>query len=185
MLDHPELAAGSRGSLVAVDVYYDERLKTARTGCATFGSWQAEVAAGSFTHDSELLAPYVAGAFYRRELPAIEAALRCLMREVRLTTVIVDAHVWLDAGRKGLGAHLFERMDGRVEVVGVAKNPFRDSGAIPVLRGTSRKPLWVSSTSDPRVAAKAVARMAGQHRVPNLLRHVDHVCRGLVPAAPI
>ena len=181
-MDPPKLAAGS---LVAVDVNYDEHLKVARTGCATFDSWQADVAAGSFTHDSALSAPYVAGAFYRRELPAIEAALRCLMRGVRLRTVIVDAHVWLDAGRKGLGAHLFECLDGRVEVVGVAKNPFRGSGAIPVLRGTSRRPLWVSSTGDPTVAAEAVARMAGEHRIPNLLKHADHVCRGLVPAAPI
>jgi deoxyribonuclease V len=64
-------------------------------------------------------------------------------------------------------------------VIGVAKTAFRTAThAIPVLRGTSARPLYVTATGMPRTAAaELVQRMAGSHRMPDALRRVDTLAR--------
>jgi len=64
-------------------------------------------------------------------------------------------------------------------VIGVAKTAFADNDvALPLLRGDSQKPLYVTSVGiDGAEARQAVARMHGEHRVPTLLRWVDQACR--------
>ena len=83
---------------------------------------------------------------------------------------------WACRGR-GLGRHLFEALGGRIRVVGVAKRAFAGGLGIPVQRGTSQQPLWVTATSDPDGAAQSVAQMAGEHRIPMLLKAVDRSAR--------
>ena len=68
-------------------------------------------------------------------------------------------------------------------MIGVAKTAFRTAThAIPVLRGTSARPLYVTAAGMPRAdAAELVRQMAGRHRLPDALRRVDTLARhGLV-----
>ncbi|MCL2714231.1 MAG: hypothetical protein FWD68_06490 [Alphaproteobacteria bacterium] len=95
--------------------------------------------------------------------------------------IVVDGYVWLAKDRPGLGAHLYNRLAGRVPVVGVAKTAFRGNDcAIQVTRGFSTHPLYVTSIGiDPAVAAASVAAMAGPHRLPTILKRVDQLARGI------
>ena len=76
--------------------------------------------------------PYRPGAFYERELPALQAVL-AVSGPVDL--LIIDGYVDLDpAGRPGLGSHAHEALG--LPIIGVAKSAFRSAThAIPVLRG--------------------------------------------------
>lgn len=124
------------------------------------------------------VAPYTPGAFYLRELPCLLAVLTQL-REA-LACVVVDGYVYLDRdGRPGLGARLHEALGGQTPVVGIAKTRFGDgSFAVPVRRGTSTKPLWITAVGmNPTTAAEQVRTMHGAHRIPTLLARVDRLCR--------
>src|SRR5262249_23015162 len=79
-----------------------------------------------------------------------------------LGLLVVDGYVDLDpGGRPGLGAHAHEVL--AIPVIGVAKSAFRTAThAIPVLRGASKHPLFVTSAGIPRAdAAELVRLMAG------------------------
>jgi deoxyribonuclease V len=118
---------------------------------------------------------YRPGEFYRRELPPIRAVLRGV---AGLGLLIIDGYVDLDpSGRPGLGAHAYAEFG--VPVIGVAKSAFvAATHAIPVLRGTSARPLFVTSIGLPRAdAADLVRHMAGRFRLPDALRRVDTLAR--------
>ena len=68
------------------------------------------------------VAPYESGSFYKRELPCIVSLLQDLdVRDISL--IVIDGFVHLDDdGRYGLGGHLYERLERKVQVVGVAKS---------------------------------------------------------------
>jgi len=84
-------------------------------------------------------APYIAGQLYLREMPAI-GVLLAKIANFRL--IVVDGYVWLGKDRRGFGAHLYEHLDGRYPVIGVAKRPFRDNDcAVAIRRGNSDRPL--------------------------------------------
>ena len=72
-----------------------------------------------------------------------------------------------------------------VPVIGVAKSAFRTAThAVPVLRGTSARPLFVTAAGMPRAdAAELVRHMAGRFRVPDALRRADHLARTSPSAA--
>jgi deoxyribonuclease V len=94
--------------------------------------------------------------------------------------VLVDAYVWLPPDAKpGLGARLHDALGHGTAIVGIAKNPLAgDALAIPVLRGASKRPLFVTAAGlDPADAADGVRRMHGVYRVPTLLRRVDRLGR--------
>jgi deoxyribonuclease V len=121
------------------------------------------------------VAPYQPGQFYLRELPPLQAVLDGL---TGMTLLVIDGYADLDpAGNPGLGAHA--QAEFGVPVIGVAKTAFRTAThAIPVLRGTSARPLYVTATGMPRTdAAELVRRMAGPHRMPDALRRVDTLAR--------
>ncbi len=123
--------------------------------------------------------PYTPGAFFERELPCLLAVLALVQTEVR--AIVIDGYVELDEhGKPGLGGHLHAHYQGAIPVIGVAKTAFRGSAfAIPVLRGTSRHPLFVTSRGvDPARAAELVRQMHGAHRIPTLLQRTDHLARG-------
>jgi deoxyribonuclease V len=94
-------------------------------------------------------------------------------------TVIVDGYVWLDAaGKPGLGAHLHAALDGRTIVIGVAKSRFEGAPAVPLVRGSSRSPLFVSAAGlSAEEAAQHIAQMSGSFRLPTLLKRVDQLSR--------
>jgi deoxyribonuclease V len=70
-------------------------------------------------------------------------------------------------------------------VIGVAKSAFRTAThAIPVLRGTSARPVFVTAAGMPSAdAAALVRRMAGRFGIPDALRRADQLARTGVPAA--
>ena len=121
------------------------------------------------------VAPYRPGQFYLRELPPLRAALNGL---ADVALLIVDGYADLDpGGRPGLGARAHAEFG--VPVIGVAKSAFRTAThAVPVLRGTSARPLYVTAAGMPRIeAADLVRRMAGRHRLPDALRRADALAR--------
>ena len=161
--------------ILAVDVHYTEPGATAAG--VLFDDWIAASPSGIAVSRFADVAPYEPGAFYRRELPCILG----LFREHALQPdIVVDGHVFLDdADRAGLGKHLFDALDGRVPVIGVAKTAFVGIGANhEVLRGDSARPLYVSAAGVDLDTAKAHIRtMHGAHRIPTLLKAVDRLCR--------
>jgi deoxyribonuclease V len=126
--------------------------------------------------------PYQPGHFYLRELPPLHAVLDGLTGMAGMALLIVDGYADLDPdGQPGLGAHAHAEFG--VPVIGVAKTAFRTAThAIPVLRGTSARPLYVTAAGMSRAdAAGLVRQMAGRHRMPDALRRVDTLARhGLV-----
>lgn len=121
------------------------------------------------------VAPYRPGNFFERELPAIRAVLATADP---LDLLVVDGYVDLDPdGRPGLGAHVHAEFG--VPVVGVAKSFFRTAThAVPVLRGSSKRPLYVTAAGLP--VARAAGLVAGMHdgtRIPTALWAVDRLCR--------
>jgi deoxyribonuclease V len=119
--------------------------------------------------------PYQPGQFYLRELPPLHAVLD---GRAGMALLVVDGYADLDPdGRPGLGAHAHTEFG--VPVIGVAKSAFRTAThAIPVLRGASARPLYVTAAGMPRAdAAALVRRMAGHHRMPDALRRVDTLAR--------
>ena len=73
------------------------------------------------------------------------------------------------------GAILHKALTRRVPVVGVAKTMFGDalSWCIPVVRGVSQRPLFVTAAGiNAEEAAKGV-QGDGPHRIPTLLKLVD------------
>ena len=125
--------------------------------------------------------PYRPGQFYLRELPPLRAVLDGLA-EVAL--LIVDGYADLDPdGLPGLGVRASAEFG--VPVIGVAKSAFRTAThAIPVLRGTSARPLYVTAAGMPRIeAADLVRRIAGRYRLPDALRRADALARHGLPHA--
>jgi deoxyribonuclease V len=162
--------------LVCMDVDY--RAGGAVTACVGFERWSSDGALFETTHvRAELAANYQAGEFYRRELPCLLDALAALPETPEV--VVVDGYVWLADGKQGLGAHLHTALGGGVPVVGVAKNEFRTADrALEVTRGTSARPLYVSAVGiDAAKAAAGVRSMAGDHRIPTLLKRADRLAR--------
>lgn len=168
--------------IVALDVLYGEG-GAALVGAVGFCSFKADEPSFEMSFPMSGCAEYEPGAFYKRELPCLLAALS-QMQEVDI--VIVDGYVDLDGrGRAGLGRKLWEALGGSIPVIGVAKTPFH---GIPkeweLLRGKSSNPLLVTAAGmGLNEAKRAVASMAGEHRMPALLRRVDQLSRGEEPVA--
>lgn len=170
--------------IAAVDVYYHPS-GGATAALLGFRRWCARDGETDLRKYLPRVQPYEPGHFFVRELPCLLLVLEKAVQ--RLETVIVDGYVWLAPDdRPGLGAHLYQALGSEIPIVGVAKSAFRGSNnAHLVLRGRSRKPLYVTAVGmDPLVAANHVASMHGSHRIPTMLKRVDRLCRSfLVPAA--
>jgi deoxyribonuclease V len=123
------------------------------------------------------VAPYESGAFYLRELPC----LRAVLAEVSgISLLVVDGYVDLDPGGKpGLG--MYAHQGFAIPVIGVAKTRFATAiHAVPVVRGNAVRPLYVTAIGLPiRQAAETVQAMARPYRLPDALRRVDALARGL------
>jgi deoxyribonuclease V len=103
-----------------VDVHYEEGAAVA--ACLVFKGWERGEAAREHTKTVAGVAEYVAGEFYKRELPCVLAVLGEVAESLEI--VVVDGYVWLGQGRRGLGAYLHEALGGDIAVVGVAKSEF-------------------------------------------------------------
>jgi deoxyribonuclease V len=162
--------------IVAVDVQYEEGL--ARAAGVGFDAWTDAKERASKILTREVPADYQPGHFFERELPCILPVLRAFLDEGPVSLVLVDGYVDLGPERPGLGRVLFDTLERRIPIVGVAKTSFHDAPARSVLRGASKSPLFVTATFDVDEAARRVQEMAGQFRIPTLLKRVDRLARG-------
>jgi deoxyribonuclease V len=123
-------------------------------------------------------AAYEPGAFYKRELPLLLSIIADFDERIRV--IVIDGYVWLDASSQtGLGGHLFASLGRGIPVIGIAKTRYgNDTWSIPVLRGASQRPLFVTSAGiEPNKAAECVRLMHGDHRIPTIVSLVDRAAR--------
>ncbi len=162
--------------LLAFDAHYTET--NTRLVAAIFDDWTDAEAREIRTWQGGPAAPYQPGEFYKRELPLILTALKDFDLSA-IKTIIIDGYVYLnDRGRLGLGGHLYHELGDDIPVVGVAKSYFRDTNALPVLRGKSRKPLYITAMGIlPEDAAAFLKVMAGGYRMPDVLAAVDRATK--------
>ena len=160
--------------ILAFDTYYfDNRAKTV---CLAFDAWNATRPTAIYTETLEGIAEYMPGQFYKRELPCILS----LLQQVTLTDVeaiVVDGFVYLDDDQKpGLGYHLYDALQQKTHVIGVAKSNFAtlNNLKLPLLRGDSANPLFITSIGiELQTAGQFVASMSGPYRIPTLLKMLD------------
>lgn len=163
--------------ILAIDVYYPD------TGAKAVGvlfEWEDAVPRQTIIEFIDEVDDYIPGAFYKRELPCIEALLKKIGTDL-LDAVIVDGHIYVDNnGTYGLGGRTFELLGGRLPVIGVAKTGFHTNKetVIEVLRGESGNPLYVSAIGmDTAKAARLVQDMYGPYRIPDILKKLDGVTK--------
>ena len=72
-----------------------------------------------------------------------------------------------------------------IPVIGVAKSRFGTAThAVPVVRGSSARPLFITAAGMPAAdAADLIRRMTGRYRLPDALRRADTLARTGPPAA--
>jgi deoxyribonuclease V len=164
--------------IACLDVDY--RSQGAVAAGVWFRGWGSAAAEFESAVSLSEVAEYEPGSFYRRELPCMLAVLKT---GPQADVVVVDGYVWLADRAAGLGAHLHAVTGG--VVVGVAKSRFAGAtSAVPVCRGRSRSPLYVTAVGmSVTEAAESVTGMHGPYRVPTLLRRVDALTRYSSPAA--
>jgi deoxyribonuclease V len=168
--------------LACVDVDY--RTSGAVAACLLFREWSDASGTDSMIAVLPSVEHYIPGRFYWRELPCILRVLDLAPKS--LDALIIDGYVWLgDELTPGLGAHVFQALKGRTPVVGVAKRYFRGARPAEVLRGRSRRPLYVTAAGlAAQAAADLVGRMHGDSRIPTLLKLVDQLARSHPGALP-
>lgn len=162
--------------ILAVDVRYEE--KCAVVAGVLFSDWRDEAPERELLTTIPIPADYQPGQFYKRELPCILKLIQ--ENDLRPECIIVDGFVYLDGlNEPGLGKHLYDALCGKVAVIGVAKSSFRGIGPdFQILRGGSNKPLYITSVGIELEFAKELIRnMHGEHRIPTLLKRVDHASR--------
>lgn len=161
--------------VLAVDVSY--RSREAVVGGILFRDWRAGKPDEELVITCPIAAAYIPGKFFRRELPCISALLAQISRSV--DCIVIDGFVWLGRERKpGLGKHLRDSLNGRVAIIGVAKRAYKETPeSTEVLRGRSRRPLYVTADGVPEEEARSMVKnMHGRDRIPTLLQHVHRLC---------
>jgi len=160
--------------IIAVDVYYEEN--KAKSVGVIFQGWEDSKPFEVIETFTENPHEYETGSFYKRELPCIQELLK-LIDLNQIHTIVVDGYVYLNDEKKpGLGHHVYTHFSGKIPVIGVAKNAFRDNEAFvkKIYRGSSSKPLYITAVGiDLADAAQHIQRMHGEYRFPHLLKLLD------------
>lgn len=158
------------------DVYYNQDY--AKACCIVFEIEPAEKTLSTYCQIIEHVSDYIPGEFYRRELPCILKVYEKIEEDIDL--IIIDGFVMLGNGKKGLGAYLFESLDKKLPVIGVAKTYFRGcEDYMTIYRGKSSKPLYISSIGiDLGCSAEFIRNLSGMYRIPDILKKVDQLTRG-------
>ncbi|WP_347219932.1 endonuclease V [Chryseobacterium sp.] len=164
--------------IYAFDTYYYEDY--ANTVCIAFEDWTSDREVEIFTEQTPVTSEYESGAFYKRELPCILSLLnKIVLKEEDI--IIVDGYVTLDNhGKIGLGGHLYEALQEKYPIVGIAKNEFTtpDSQRRTVYRGDSKTPLFVTAKGiDVDQVKYNLEQMHGPYRIPALLKKLDQLSR--------
>ncbi len=163
------------GRIACFDVYYHPGY--ARACSIVFQTAPCEKVISSYCALIKQVHAYVPGEFYKRELPCLLQVFALIEEEINL--IIIDGYVVLGSGRKGLGGYLFEALDKKIPVIGVAKTFFTGCvDLIEVYRGSGNRPLYVSSIGiDLELSAKLISNLQGNYRIPEVLKTVDRLSR--------
>lgn len=160
--------------ILAFDTYYFE--EKAKTVCIAFNDWTDSEPANAYEETIEGVDEYEPGAFYKRELPCILSLLNKIEID-NIEVIIVDGYVILDDnGKIGLGGFLFEKLEKRIPIVGVAKTGFHNNqnNVVELFRGKSKKPLYITARGIVLEQAKnRIKLMHGDYRMPTLLQILD------------
>lgn len=164
--------------ILAFDTYYYDG--KAKTVCLEFTEWNQSTDFKVHTEIIDNVEEYIPGEFYKRELPCILSLLN-KMDLKNLEVIIVDGFVYLDDEKKyGLGGHLYEKLNKEIPIIGVAKTNFAsiEKDKKSLIRGESIKPLYVTAIGiELEDAFKKVESMAGEYRMPTLLREMDRLTK--------
>jgi len=164
--------------ILAFDTYYFEN--KAKTIGIQFENWSDSTVDVVYEETLSNINEYVSGEFYKRELPCI-LSLSKKINLLNCKAIIIDGFVILDDDEKfGLGAFLYEKLNKKIPIIGVAKNDFSkiNNCKQKVFRGESKKPLYITSKGlDLHIAADLVKNMHGEYRIPDLLKKVDSLGR--------
>ena len=164
--------------IIAFDVAYTENF--AHVAGVVFENWTSQKAAQMYTLKVQEIAEYESGQFYKRELPCLLALLQEVKEPIEI--IVIDGYVTLGEDQHhGLGQYLYEALDCKIPVIGVAKNEFKGTPKYcEILRGLSQKPLYVTAIGiDLDVAKNHVENMYGKFRIPELLKEVDRLSRAI------
>lgn len=164
--------------ILAFDTYYFDN--KAKTICVTFESWDHTDKFNHFEEIIEHVEEYIPGKFYRREMPCILSLLQKInIQDVEI--IIIDGFVFLDDnGKLGLGGHLYQELDCKIPIIGVAKSNFAsiNKNKKEVFRGESKKPIYITSIGiDLDVASENIKNMSGKYRMPTLLKELDRLTK--------
>ncbi len=164
--------------ILAFDTYYfDDKAKTV---CISFKNWPDSEIIKSYSETIHNDVPYKSGEFYKRELPCILSLFEKM--EINLIeAILVDGFVFLDDyGKLGLGGRLYESLNKKIPVIGIAKSHFATmhQSEKELIRGWSEKPLYITSAGiGLEKAAKLIHSMYGGNRIPSLLKRLDRLTR--------
>lgn len=168
---------------LAVDVHYSRN--SARAAGVAFEKWSDPAPLLTLTVSTPIMAEYVPGSLYLRELPPILSLIHKLRKDEGIWPeyIVIDGYVWLTSRRlPGLGLHLHQQLaqqpGPRPRVIGVAKNPYKDTPAPTLFRGGSKKPLFITAAGvNEQMAVAFIASMHGRSRIPDLLKLADSLSR--------
>ncbi len=164
--------------IYAFDTYYYENF--ARTVCIAFEEWSSEKETKIFSENTDIVSDYESGAFYKRELPCILSLLSKINLQEN-DIIIVDGFVSLDnEGKMGLGSYLFDALDQKIPIIGIAKNNYSaaDDKRRTIFRGESKTPLFLTAVGiDVDEIKSKVEQMHGLYRIPTLLKKLDQLTR--------
>ncbi len=162
--------------ILITDTQYENDV--AVTAGIVLENWKQKIPTDEFTTRSKVTSEYIPGQLYLRELPGILELLKTMASMP--TTIVIDGFVFLDGVQKpGLGAYLFDALDRKTDIIGVAKNKYRD---IPehhaIYRGKSKRALWVTSAGiELETAQSLIQAMAGEFRLPDMIKQADSLAR--------
>lgn len=161
--------------ILAVDVQYVDN--SAYIAGVMFETWNSETCLNEYLSYLKVVEKYQSGSFYKRELPCILKLLD--EHQIQPDIIVIDGYVYLDDMKKaGLGKYLYDSLERKTEIVGVAKKQFlginENNG---LFRGFSEKPLYITSTGNLEDDKQNIASMFGDSRIPVLLKRVDKLCR--------
>ncbi|MBL3658111.1 endonuclease V [Fulvivirga sp. 2943] len=167
--------------ILAFDSFYFSN--KAKTVCLLFENWEDAAPYSILSEITEGVADYEPGEFYKRELPCILSLLEKV--EHTIHTIIIDGYVTLtDKGKPGLGAHLYQSLDPKVPIIGVAKSGFHENSKLvrELHRGESKNPLYITAAGmSADEAYDNIKKMDGPYRMPTLLKLLDKKTREALP----
>ncbi len=163
-----------------IDVHYEDNAQSS-TGVVAgirFSGIEKNTILSEHTTIVNDIQPYESGQFYKREMPCILALLKQIKQPYDV--IVIDGYVYLDGKQqKGLGGYLYDTLEIKKPIVGIAKNKFHAiTDEYAVKRGKSKHPLYVTCVdADIKTAIKLVHDLEGEYRLPRIIKDVDKLSR--------